>query len=144
MEGSAQKRKAIALDDVGEEGCQDEGACAGGSGGGGDGLPSNADNAGVMRAAGAATAFSSLLPAEKTQIAIMPEDEVVDQKLFPQDVVDVNGQQVDLRDRNTWISTLTEVQTPEVTEVFAINTISVSPRGRRPLIHLVAFVHAGL
>ena len=39
--------------------------------------------------------------------------------------VDANtGQQLDLRNSNSWITTLQSVQTPELLEVFAINAIA--------------------
>ena len=84
----------------------------------------NPEMAIVSGGAAAKAAAQLVLPAERTQVAVLPEDAVVDTRLFPKDAVDVNGQQVDLRDRNTWIAKLEEVQMPEVTEVFAINTIS--------------------
>ena len=43
---------------------------------------------------------------------------------LPTNAVDVNGQQLDLRKRNTWIMKMEEIQTTEVAEVFAINSIA--------------------
>ena len=40
---------------------------------------------------------------------------------FPPGAVDVNGQQVDLRRRNSWMLKLGEVETPELLEVLAVN-----------------------
>jgi NAD(P)-dependent dehydrogenase (short-subunit alcohol dehydrogenase family) len=44
--------------------------------------------------------------------------------LFPLGATDVNGQQVDLRKHNSWTMRLHEVSTPELAEVFAINSIA--------------------
>ena len=38
--------------------------------------------------------------------------------------VDVNGQQIDLRRENSWVLRAHEIHTPEVAEVFAINSIA--------------------
>lgn len=43
---------------------------------------------------------------------------------FPTGVVDVNNQQLDLRTQNSWLFRMHHVSTPELTEVFAINSIS--------------------
>ncbi|RHY75296.1 hypothetical protein DYB30_013174, partial [Aphanomyces astaci] len=37
---------------------------------------------------------------------------------------DVNGQQLDLRTTNSWVLKMGQVTTPEVAEVFAINTLA--------------------
>ena len=41
--------------------------------------------------------------------------------IFPENVFDVNGQQVDLRKRNSWTMKLGEIETPELLEVLAVN-----------------------
>ncbi len=46
-----------------------------------------------------------------------------DERLFPPGQLDVNGQQLDLRDYNSWILRLEELSPYEVVEVFAINAI---------------------
>jgi NAD(P)-dependent dehydrogenase (short-subunit alcohol dehydrogenase family) len=43
---------------------------------------------------------------------------------FPEGSVDVDLQQVDLRDRNTWRLTLTEVETAEMLEVHLVNAVA--------------------
>ena len=40
---------------------------------------------------------------------------------FPENVFDVNGQQVDLRTKNSWTMKLGEIETPELLEVLAVN-----------------------
>ena len=72
------------------------------------------------------TTISHLTSAEKSQIPLTAEDRVLDTSscLLPANVRDVNNQQIDLRRRNSWILKTDEVETPEVAEVFAINSIS--------------------
>lgn len=70
--------------------------------------------------AGSTIALPSAL---KTQVPLIVGDDH-DTSAFPEGVVDVNGQQVDLRSRNSWLLRLGEVATPEVAEVFAINTLA--------------------
>jgi len=41
--------------------------------------------------------------------------------LFPQSCLDLQGQQVDLREQNSWVLKINQVQTPELLEVFSIN-----------------------
>ena len=41
--------------------------------------------------------------------------------MFPENVFDVNGQQVDLRTQNSWTMKLGEIETPELLEVLAVN-----------------------
>jgi len=41
--------------------------------------------------------------------------------VFPENVFDVNGQQVDLRTQNSWTMKLGEIETPELLEVLAVN-----------------------
>lgn len=65
-----------------------------------------------------------MLSAIKSQVPLLVEDTDAPLAAFPDGVVDVNGQQLDLRERNTWIMRLEEVETPEVAEVLAINTIA--------------------
>ena len=43
---------------------------------------------------------------------------------LPSGRLDVNGQQIDLRTTNSWLLTMREVSTPELVEVFAINTLA--------------------
>jgi NAD(P)-dependent dehydrogenase (short-subunit alcohol dehydrogenase family) len=61
----------------------------------------------------------------KSQVPmIVGEDHEDNHESFPTGMVDVNGQQLDLRSKNTWLLRLGEVATPEVAEVFAINTLA--------------------
>lgn len=59
----------------------------------------------------------------KSQVPLLVSDED-DATAFPTGLVDVNGQQIDLRKKNTWLLKIGEVATPEVAEVFAINTLT--------------------
>ena len=43
---------------------------------------------------------------------------------LPAGRLDVNGQQIDLRTTNSWLLKLADVSTPELVEVFAINTLA--------------------
>ena len=70
--------------------------------------------------------------AEQSQMILLPEDALTALELtdssgtstLPENATDVNGQQLDLRKRNTWIMKMEEIQTPELAEVFAINAIA--------------------
>lgn len=78
---------------------------------------------------GKSTTTSSAPPtlssAALSQIAIMDEDVVENESaLFPQGHYDEHHQQVDNRDKNSWVLELDEVQTPELLEVLAINAVS--------------------
>uniref|UniRef100_K3X2E1 Oxidoreductase n=1 Tax=Globisporangium ultimum (strain ATCC 200006 / CBS 805.95 / DAOM BR144) TaxID=431595 RepID=K3X2E1_GLOUD len=61
-----------------------------------------------------------------SQVAVVSED--VGSKetsyLFPEGQFDVNNQQVDLRTSNSWVAKIDHVETMELVEVFAINTIA--------------------
>ncbi|TMW66293.1 hypothetical protein Poli38472_004058 [Pythium oligandrum] len=61
-----------------------------------------------------------------SQVVMVPEDQedVETAALFPQGQVDNNKQQVDLRKRNTWVQKIDEIETMELVEVFAINTMA--------------------
>lgn len=64
----------------------------------------------------------SLAPsAAQSQVALLAEDLTT---AFPSEVFDTNGQQVDLRLRNTWIMKMEEIQTAELAEVFLINAMA--------------------
>eukprot|EP00924_Labyrinthula_sp_SR-Ha-C_P011028 snap_masked-scaffold_33-processed-gene-3.12-mRNA-1 protein AED:0.01 eAED:0.01 QI:0/-1/0/1/-1/1/1/0/490 len=47
-----------------------------------------------------------------------------DKKYFPDGLVDVNGQQVDLRKKNSWTMKVEEVETSELVEVLAVNSVA--------------------
>ena len=77
-------------------------------------------------------------PAQMSQLRLGPEDDVAltpadaaaggggggGGALLPAGALDVNGQQVDLRSSNSWVLKMSEVSTPELVEVFAINTLA--------------------
>ncbi|GLD95355.1 hypothetical protein PINS_up003999 [Pythium insidiosum] len=58
-----------------------------------------------------------------TQVPLLLTD-TQDAESFPDGMVDVNGQQIDLRSKNSWVLKLGQIATPEVAEVFAINTLA--------------------
>lgn len=60
--------------------------------------------------------------AEMSQIALMEEDKSFEN--LPQGITDVNGQQLDLRTKNSWLLKLNEVETPELAEVFLVNAMA--------------------
>ncbi|CAI5736291.1 unnamed protein product [Peronospora destructor] len=62
----------------------------------------------------------------KSQVPMIAGEDHRDDHMeaFPEGMVDVNGQQMDLRSRNSWLLRMGEVATPEVAEVFAINTLA--------------------
>lgn len=72
----------------------------------------------------------NLSSAQMSQLAFLPEEKSDHlnpstlQLLFPAGHRDVNNQQIDLRNHNSWTMKLDEVPTVELAEVFAINTIA--------------------
>ncbi|CAH0482560.1 unnamed protein product [Peronospora belbahrii] len=60
----------------------------------------------------------------KSQVPLIAGEDHPDDQTFPKGIVDVNGQQLDLRSQNSWLLRMGEVATPEVAEVFAINTLA--------------------
>jgi len=62
--------------------------------------------------------------AAMSQMAIIPEDVGVDEKVMPQGLSDINGHQIDLRSHNSWLLKLDQVSTPEVMECMYINAIA--------------------
>lgn len=105
------------------------GAATGGGGGGGapnDGPPTASAAASLPKSDTVATvggAATAVQPFELSQVPMMADDIVEDTVNFPVNAVDVNGQQIDLRTKTSWLLELSEVQTPEVCEVLAVNTI---------------------
>jgi NAD(P)-dependent dehydrogenase (short-subunit alcohol dehydrogenase family) len=69
-------------------------------------------------------AATRLRPAELSQLALLPGDEVRDPALFPPGELDEHGQQVDQRGSNSWTLRLEEVAMPEVLEVHLINAVA--------------------
>ncbi|OQS00705.1 hypothetical protein THRCLA_05887 [Thraustotheca clavata] len=72
----------------------------------------------------AVNAVSSSKSAEMSQLKVHSEDHVTQEKLFPTTQYDMNQQQVDLRSTNSWKLKIDQVESPELAEVFAINTLA--------------------
>jgi NAD(P)-dependent dehydrogenase (short-subunit alcohol dehydrogenase family) len=64
--------------------------------------------------------------AHLSQIPMIAGDEIEDERLFPPNQYDADGQQVDNRQQNSWTSLLNEVAIPELLEVYVINAIAPS------------------
>mmetsp|Transcript_22694 Transcript_22694/g.40627 ORF Transcript_22694/g.40627 Transcript_22694/m.40627 type:complete len:676 (-) Transcript_22694:20-2047(-) len=62
--------------------------------------------------------------AAMSQMAIVPEDVGVDEKIMPPGLSDINGQQLDLRSNNSWLLKMDQVSTPEIMECMFINAIA--------------------
>jgi len=62
--------------------------------------------------------------AAMSQMAIVPEDLGVDEKIMPPGLSDINGQQLDLRSHNSWLLKMGQVSTPEVMECMFVNAIA--------------------
>jgi len=62
--------------------------------------------------------------AELSQVALLPEDALVQKHLFPEGRLDQDLQQVDLRGRNSWRLLMAEVSSVELVEVQLINAIA--------------------
>jgi len=63
-------------------------------------------------------------PAELSQLPLLPEDLLVPKYLFPEDRLDQDLQQIDLRTRNSWRLLMAEVSPVELLEVHLINAIA--------------------
>ncbi|MEO8159922.1 MAG: SDR family oxidoreductase, partial [Arenimonas sp.] len=61
---------------------------------------------------------------ELSQLALLPEDQLVSSHLFPQGELDADLQQVDLRERNSWRLQLDEVSSVELLEVQLVNAVA--------------------
>ena len=78
---------------------------------------------GMTLSVGGAGVDSALL----SQLAVVPGDETRDDAAFPKGRTDGNsdlGQQLDLRQSNSWMLKLEDVSTPEMAEVLAINALA--------------------
>ena len=62
--------------------------------------------------------------AAMSQMAIVPEDVGIDEKVMPSGLVDINGQQLDLRTTNSWLLKMDQVSTPEIMECMFVNAIA--------------------
>ncbi|MEZ5316896.1 MAG: SDR family NAD(P)-dependent oxidoreductase [Vicinamibacterales bacterium] len=67
---------------------------------------------------------SALTSAELSQVALLPGEEHARADLFPEGLLDLDRQQVDLRDRNSWRLLLDEVSTVELLEVHLVNAVA--------------------
>ena len=59
--------------------------------------------------------------AAASQLELLPGDASASERQFPAGALDVNGQQVDLREKTSWTTKLGEVETSELLEVLAVN-----------------------
>ena len=62
--------------------------------------------------------------AQLSQVPLTTEDVSCSSTEFPTQARDINNQQIDLRRKHSWLLHMHEISTPEVAEVFAINSIS--------------------
>ena len=62
--------------------------------------------------------------AAMSQMAIIPEDVGIDEKVMPSGLSDINGHQVDLRTTNSWLLKMDQVSTPEIMECMFVNAIA--------------------
>ena len=62
--------------------------------------------------------------AELSQLVLLPEDAETPSHLFPTGTLDQDLQQVDLRDRNSWRLTLSEVSSVELLETQLVNAVA--------------------
>ena len=72
----------------------------------------------------AAQAVGLLAPASLSQLALLPEDARASEGWFPQGELDADLQQVDLRARNSWRLSLSEVSAVELLEVQLVNSVA--------------------
>ena len=59
--------------------------------------------------------------AAASQLELLPGDASASERQFPAGALDINGQQVDLREKTSWTTKLGEVETSELLEVLAVN-----------------------
>jgi len=80
----------------------------------------------ALRATALARRDAPALPdsAALSQVALLPEDAGRDLRLFPDGRLDQDGQQLDLRDLNSWRLTLDQVPTVELLEVQLVNAVA--------------------
>ncbi len=62
--------------------------------------------------------------AELTQVPLLPEEHHVASHLFPTGRLDQDGQQVDLRERNSWRMLMADVPSVELLEVHLVNAVA--------------------
>jgi NAD(P)-dependent dehydrogenase (short-subunit alcohol dehydrogenase family) len=66
----------------------------------------------------------AMTSAELTQVALLPDDHLGSDTLFPTGRYDADEQQVDLREVNSWRLELDQVSTIELLEVHLVNTVA--------------------
>ena len=69
------------------------------------------------------SSFTSI-SSDASQFPLIPSDSQTDPSHFPVNRTDVNGQQVDLRQENSWRLELADISTGEIAEVMAINVMA--------------------
>ena len=76
--------------------------------------------------------------ADLSQVSLLPEDNIADSSAFPPGVLDADGQQVDLRSRNSWGLEIQDISLIELLEVQAVNSLApfVLLRRLEPLLRL--------
>jgi NAD(P)-dependent dehydrogenase (short-subunit alcohol dehydrogenase family) len=75
--------------------------------------------------ASSASSFGGLSSSDMSQVQLQQGDDQESSKQFlPSQQYNQSGQQIDLRDNNSWKLKLEQVQTPELLEVFTINTMA--------------------
>ncbi|HEX3799693.1 MAG TPA: SDR family oxidoreductase [Verrucomicrobiae bacterium] len=62
--------------------------------------------------------------AELSQVVLLPEEEAAKKELFPEGKLDQDLQQIDLRGRNSWRLTMSEVSAVELLEVHLVNAVA--------------------
>jgi NAD(P)-dependent dehydrogenase (short-subunit alcohol dehydrogenase family) len=62
--------------------------------------------------------------AELSQVTLLPEEHDVAAELFPDGRLDQDGQQVDLRERNSWRMLMADVPSVELLEVQLVNAVA--------------------
>mmetsp|Transcript_11851 Transcript_11851/g.26956 ORF Transcript_11851/g.26956 Transcript_11851/m.26956 type:complete len:530 (+) Transcript_11851:147-1736(+) len=65
-----------------------------------------------------------LTSSEASQLLVLPEDALHAKDNFPEGEFDAQGQQLDLRSKNSWKLKLEEVSCPEMLEVLCINVVA--------------------
>lgn len=63
-------------------------------------------------------------PSQLAVLPLLPEERALDRALFPEGKFDPDGQQVDLRQHNSWRMTMGEVSTVELVEVHLVNAMA--------------------
>eukprot|EP00927_Polykrikos_kofoidii_P046352 TRINITY_DN40583_c0_g1_i1.p1 TRINITY_DN40583_c0_g1~~TRINITY_DN40583_c0_g1_i1.p1 ORF type:complete len:561 (+),score=106.89 TRINITY_DN40583_c0_g1_i1:21-1703(+) len=109
------------------------------------------ESSSAMVLANGGTTAASLSSAAMSQIRVLAEDAEEFEAEMPKGAVDVNGQQLDLREKHSWKMRLHEISTEELVECLCVNTISPftlnaklkellmkSPRAQRFIINVSA------